>query len=241
MQHTYVTVLNVEKLNASTCKGGVLVGLTAIAVGIEDPEWRPLPGHAGYEVSSDGWVRSLDRTVTITCRDGKKVTHFYKGKVLKPDCNKGYRRVRVNGRREHIATFVLETFVGPRPLGQVARHLDDVRTNDQVSNLAWGTQKENRQDAIRNNKRPLKTHCPAGHEYSPENTRIVVHSNGKGRECITCLRERDRIRYAQRPKKPPKQIQHGTRTMYEARKCTCDECRAFNAKRARLRRNKNKK
>lgn len=36
-----------------------------------------------------------------------------------------------------------------------------------------------------------RTHCPHGHEYTPENTRI----NEKGRRCCrTCLRERDRER-----------------------------------------------
>lgn len=35
-----------------------------------------------------------------------------------------------------------------------------------------------------------KTHCPRGHEYTPENT---SHSGGS-RRCRTCKRERDRIR-----------------------------------------------
>ncbi|WP_082119892.1 HNH endonuclease signature motif containing protein [Saccharothrix sp. ST-888] len=39
-------------------------------------------------------------------------------------------------------------------------------------------------------KNAVKTHCPRGHEYTPENTRW--HHNS--RECITCIRQRDRER-----------------------------------------------
>jgi hypothetical protein len=34
-----------------------------------------------------------------------------------------------------------------------------------------------------------KTHCPRGHEYTPENTRLTAGKHG-GRECLTCRRER---------------------------------------------------
>lgn len=40
------------------------------------------------------------------------------------------------------------------------------------------------------------THCPKGHEYTPENT--GYHTNQKGfqaRHCMTCYRERRRRRY----------------------------------------------
>jgi len=36
----------------------------------------------------------------------------------------------------------------------------------------------------------LKTHCPAGHPYSAENT--YIHPRSNGRICRTCARERDR-------------------------------------------------
>jgi hypothetical protein len=39
-------------------------------------------------------------------------------------------------------------------------------------------------------KNAAKTHCPHGHEYTPENTRW--HHNS--RECIACIRQRDRER-----------------------------------------------
>lgn len=39
-----------------------------------------------------------------------------------------------------------------------------------------------------------KTHCPSGHAYSPQNTRFQKKHNTTGRVCITCSRERDRVR-----------------------------------------------
>ena len=52
-----------------------------------------------------------------------------------------------------VHVLVLEAFVGPRPAGHEGRHLDDVRSNNTLSNLAWGTQGENYQDALRNGRR----------------------------------------------------------------------------------------
>lgn len=39
-----------------------------------------------------------------------------------------------------------------------------------------------------------KTHCPRGHEYTPENTRLQVKEHTTSRKCIACERERDRNR-----------------------------------------------
>lgn len=37
------------------------------------------------------------------------------------------------------------------------------------------------------------THCPRGHEYTPENTRVAKHG---GRNCRTCENDRNAARYA---------------------------------------------
>lgn len=39
-----------------------------------------------------------------------------------------------------------------------------------------------------------KTHCPRGHAYTPNNTRIHTKSNTTGRSCRACARARDTIR-----------------------------------------------
>jgi hypothetical protein len=45
--------------------------------------------------------------------------------------------------------MVLEAFVGPRPAGLVARHLDGNVLNCRPTNLCWGTQQENIADQER--------------------------------------------------------------------------------------------
>jgi hypothetical protein len=52
--------------------------------------------------------------------------------------------------RYRVSVLVLTVFAGPRPPGQVARHLNDNSLDDRLSNLAWGTHAENVADAIRN-------------------------------------------------------------------------------------------
>lgn len=47
---------------------------------------------------------------------------------------------------------VLQTFVGPRPNKKEGCHKNDVRFDNRLSNLYWGTHKENLQDAIKNGK-----------------------------------------------------------------------------------------
>lgn len=54
-----------------------------------------------------------------------------------------------------IATLVLLAFKGPPPndgIKYVARHLDDIFVHNNLDNVAWGTYKDNSQDAIRNGK-----------------------------------------------------------------------------------------
>ena len=42
--------------------------------------------------------------------------------------------------------------MGRRPLGCVALHRDDDRRNNRLSNLYWGTMRQNQADAVRNGK-----------------------------------------------------------------------------------------
>lgn len=44
-----------------------------------------------------------------------------------------------------------------------------------------------------------RTHCPSGHEYSPDNTSIFLNARGqKHRRCLACHREREATRRAKR-------------------------------------------
>ena len=118
--------------------------------------WLPVSGYEGfYEVSSCGRVRSLDRTIIRS--DGRP--RRFNGKLLKP-------RVRTLGRQtpylihtvnlsmqsKHknapIHKLVAKAFIPNPDRLPVIRHLDNNSTNNQVANLAWGTHKQNTQDAV---------------------------------------------------------------------------------------------
>jgi hypothetical protein len=151
-------------------------------------QWRPIPGYVGhYEASDQGRVRSVDRT--LTNRRGYQQTH--PGRVLSPALNRDGRLYVLlcrDGTRStgYLHQLVLETFVGQRPAGLVACHNDGNPLNNHLANLRWDTQSENLRDAVRHGThgQNQKTHCPAGHPYSAENT----YRHQGGRACRTCVR-----------------------------------------------------
>jgi len=100
--------------------------------------WRQIAGHDGYEISESGKIRSYRN------RQGHQTQT---PRMLTPGIVNGYLYIKL-GRtfQSSVHLLVLKTFVGPCPPGMVARHLDGVRTNCHVTNLAWGTLEENYAD-----------------------------------------------------------------------------------------------
>ena len=120
---------------------------------------RWISGYEGiYVVSNLGRVRSVDRT--IISKDG--VARRLKGKVLKlVRATYGYHMVGLHKDGE-VKLMLVHRIVAkawlpnPRNL-PVVMHLDDVTDNNRVSNLKWGTHKENTQDMIAKNRcNPLR-------------------------------------------------------------------------------------
>jgi hypothetical protein len=153
-----------------------------------DPEeWRPVVGYEGaYEVSNQGRVRSLDRTIIDKRGNSKRL----QGKVMKPYVSADrYHEVHLqeSGRRElvRLHTLVLEAFVGPRPDLAAACHNDGDGGNNRLSNLRWDSYSENNLDLVRHGVhwQARKTHCKHGHEFSPGNT--ITNECGQ-RRCKTC-------------------------------------------------------
>ncbi len=103
--------------------------------------WKSVPGWEDrYEVSNLGRVRSL-------CHRGKP---RWRPWLVKQGANgKGYCQVKlcrdslVSSRQVH--RLVAEAFLGACPDGRECAHLDGNPQNNQVSNLAWVTPKENMQ------------------------------------------------------------------------------------------------
>ena len=95
--------------------------------------------------------------------------------------------------RDYLHTWVLTAFVGPRPPGGVARHLNDVRTDNRLENLVWGSRSDNMNDAYRNERFPKKTHCPYGHPLVAPNLTADSVRHGT-RRCLACNRARAKAR-----------------------------------------------
>lgn len=102
-------------------------------------EWRPVVGYEGiYEVSSLGRVRCI----RITLLKPTKTDHGYLRVTL---CGTDRRKINYDVQR-----LVCMTFHGSCPDGMECRHLNDVRDDNRMENLAWGTPKQNAEDRDRN-------------------------------------------------------------------------------------------
>lgn len=109
--------------------------------------WREISGYEElYEVSDLGRVRSKVRFATIH-RGGLR---SYGGKVLRHNRATNYPQVCLskNNIRQtfQVHRLVLETFVGKRPEGMEARHLNGNSDDPRLVNLEWGTHSENMKD-----------------------------------------------------------------------------------------------
>jgi hypothetical protein len=112
--------------------------------------WLPIARVDGrYEVSDLGRIRCVQPAARGRSSKAPLVPNG-SGK-------RGYLLVQVrrtDGRKMNLRvhTEVLTAFVGPRPAGHEARHLDGDRSNNRASNLAWGTQIENMRDRDRHGR-----------------------------------------------------------------------------------------
>ena len=107
--------------------------------------WLPIEGWEGYEVSDRGRVRTWRKW----CRFGGMMDQPRVMKLRKTKL--GYYMVMLTNkpRRKNagVHRLVLDAFVGPCP-GKVCRHLDGNPSNNHISNLAWGTPKQNSEDMV---------------------------------------------------------------------------------------------
>jgi hypothetical protein len=114
--------------------------------------WESIKGFSGYMISTLGRVKSFRsyyrrKGVTkLSC-----ISH-----ILKPrTCGgrDGYFFITLsdgeNSGQFYIHRLVLETFIGPAPVGMECCHEDGVKHNCKLSNLYWGTRRQNSSDSIK--------------------------------------------------------------------------------------------
>lgn len=149
--------------------------------------WRKVEEFPNYSVSDLGRIR-CDGFVDAV---GKR--HSPRVKVLVPGRDGRIRATLTKGGKSYtrlVHPLVLIAFVGPRPKGKVACHWDDVPSNNVLTNLRWGTRRENAHDYIRNGRHKglAKTCCPRQHSLEEPN--LVAASLRRGeRTCKACHAE----------------------------------------------------
>ena len=153
-------------------------------------QWKPIPGHPGYEVSDLGRVRSTDRVIM---RNGRP--NNLKGRILTPHSNGpyGYKHLALGrGPVYYVHRLVALTFLGPPNEDEEVDHIDGDTSNNKLSNLRYLPHADNMTA-----HRERVSHCSNGHSYDD----AYWCPKGK-RHCRTCRREADKRRYAR----------HGART-----------------------------
>ena len=119
-------------------------------------EWRDIDDFPGYQVSSEGRVRSLSREVARG--SGKRQIA---GKILSPGETNGYYKISLC--RDGTVTYhLIHRLVGaafiPNPDNKpTIDHVNRIRNDNSISNLRWATQ----QEQIDNRDYPSNT----GHKY----------------------------------------------------------------------------
>ncbi len=112
---------------------------------IADDDVRYFGDSDHYAVSRSGEVfsrRSMRQRGTEKYRPWKQMAS------AKAGSRKQYHYLTVAGKRWGLHQLVAHVFIGPRPPGEQVRHLDRNPSNNRVSNLAYGTAKQNMSDAI---------------------------------------------------------------------------------------------
>lgn len=140
--------------------------------------WLPIPGFDGYEVSDLGRVMSYKSKTPRLLKLHLNTNGYIHAGI--------YRDAKMCFRTVH--GLVALAFLGPRPDGLVIRHLDGDPTHNALSNICYGTHRENALDTVRHGRHHLasKTHCKHGHLFDADNTQINKDGH---RHCRACIRD----------------------------------------------------
>ncbi|WP_176167265.1 NUMOD4 domain-containing protein [Mesobacillus jeotgali] len=135
---------------------------------MEEEIWKPIKNYEGiYEVSNLGKVKRLRRDVIR--RDGyvNKVLE----KLLSPVIAEGYLIISLyknnKGKKFYVHKLVAEAFIPNPDNKSFVNHIDRDRSNSNVQNLEWVTQRENIQHSVKTTpivqaKVNKRTKIPAG-------------------------------------------------------------------------------
>lgn len=104
-----------------------------------DERWQPISGHPGY------WVSNCERVWSEKTHSFRKLKemddHGHLGLALSDNGKKSY---------QYISRLMAQHFIDNPNNDPCVRHLDDNPRNNDIENLAWGTQADNTEDCRRN-------------------------------------------------------------------------------------------
>ena len=142
---------------------------------------------------------------------GPRYEAYFLARVGEPDANgcipwhgpvnaKGYGvlGIAMTGHSRMAHRYAYESRVGPIPQGFTIDHLCFNRSCVNHEHLEPVTQADNAA------RRRRSTHCPQGHEMTPENTYVSKPTRNRRRpqhHCRKCVLARQRARYAERGRK----------------------------------------
>ena len=143
-----------------------------------EPHWKPISGYGGeYEVSDDGAVRS-------------RKTHHVRELALKHNRFTGYDYVNLhkNGKSvtRSIHRLVAEAFI-PNPNGcPEVNHINEVKTDNRVSNLEWCDRAYNNNYSKHRRYKRVNALTPEGELIATfESRTIAANFLGVSKSCVT--------------------------------------------------------
>ena len=140
--------------------------------------WKSIFGYEGlYEISNMGRVRRC----YDSCRCSTRIAKIGENR-------KGYSRVNLHKKGKLQVSFVhllvLNNFIGQCPKGKEASHLNDIKADNRLENLAWMTRSENKKLRFVNKRQSNKgeKHPMYGRKHSLETRMKMRQAQQKRRK-----------------------------------------------------------
>lgn len=120
--------------------------------------WKDIPGYEGeYQASTYGRIKSVERkVVSKNWYTGEPFYRTVPERILKPGryCKSGHVSVilRRGTSGKPVHQLIMKTFIGEVPDGMEVLHINGIPTDNRLSNLRYGTRRENILDVYHQGK-----------------------------------------------------------------------------------------
>lgn len=109
-------------------------------------EWKIIPGYESYQVSNLGRVKNFHGKIMKQNLNGSVGKKYFTISIFSKNSDEGWEKRK---KTVKIHRLVLLAFIGEPKEGQIACHKNDIKTDNRLENLYWGTRKDNARDSIR--------------------------------------------------------------------------------------------